>query len=95
MTEMETEMETQTARLSPQPGSRLADLLAVYDEARQTAEAAAERLKVIVDAIKAESAAAAPGATSIALDGPTPLQLQARTRWQLDTKALKAAEPET
>jgi hypothetical protein len=80
------------------PQSRLEALAAAYTEARPAADAATERLTGITDAIKLELANAAPGALKVDLVSPclsTPLRLQAKTSWRLDTKTLKAEAPET
>lgn len=79
--------------VTPTADSRLAQLLELYGPAKEAADAAAEQLKTITDAIKAELRDAAPDATAIELGGPVPLRLTAVSSWRLDTKALKAAEP--
>jgi hypothetical protein len=84
--------------VSPQPNTRLDDLTALYEDAKRDAAAAAERLKTITDALKAELADVAPGAPTVDLRSPylvAPLRLQAKTQWRVDTKALKEKDPET
>lgn len=81
--------------VTPDPDSRLAQLQEMYGPAKEAADAAAEQLKTITDALKAELRDAAPDAEAIELDGPVPLRLAARSSWRLDVKALKAADPET
>lgn len=77
---------------------RLSQLHASYADAKAEADGAAERLATIKDAIKAELIAAAPeGSLKIALlgeDGP-PLQLTHSESWRVDSRKLKAEEPET
>lgn len=77
---------------------RLAALHAEYADAKAAADGAAERLTAIKDGIKAEMAAAAPeGQTKIVLtgfDGPT-LQLTYAESWRVDSRKLKAEDPET
>lgn len=82
-------------QVTPAPGSRLAELVAVYDHAKATADAAAERLKVVTDAIKAEAILQAPAATCIELTGAVPLRLVCREQWRIDTKRLKTEDPFT
>lgn len=81
-----------------EPESRLEALAAAYAQAKPAADAADAHLKSITDAIKLELSNAAPGALKVDLsspDLPTPLRLQAKTGWRLDTKRLKAEAPET
>jgi hypothetical protein len=84
--------------ITPQPGSRLEDLLATYVHLKPEADELTMRLKTVTDAIKAEITAAMPGEQSIDVRHPTlamPLRLSYVERWNLDTKQLKAHEPET
>lgn len=86
------------ATVLPQPESRLDQLAARHDAARAAAAAAAEQLKAITDAIKAELTTAAPGQPEILLSSPhlaRPLQLLAVTAYRLDARRLKAELPET
>ncbi len=54
--------------VSPEAGSRLAQLAALYDVRKREADAAEAALKTVVDGIKAELAAALPeGVTTIDL----------------------------
>jgi hypothetical protein len=88
----------ETIAIRAEPASRLEALAAAYLDAKPVADAATARLKEITDAIKAELAAAAPGAVKVDLISgvlATPLRLQAKTGWRLDTKRLKAEAPET
>lgn len=82
-------------QVTPEPGSRLAELIAVYNHVKATADAAAERLRVVTEAIKAEAIPQAPTATSIELTGAVPLRLVSREQWRIDTKRLKAEDPLT
>lgn len=84
--------------VKPEPDSRLDQLAAEYAALEPLAKQYAARLKEITDGIKSELATAAPGQTEMLLTSSylaKPLQLQAVTKWTLDTKALKATDPET
>lgn len=92
------EDKAQPVVVQPAANSRLDALAAMYRTAKEEADIAAERLKTVTDSIKAELAAAAPGALKVDLVSPSlpePLRLQAKTGWRLDTKKLKAEEPQT
>jgi hypothetical protein len=81
-----------------EPGSRLEDLLATYAHLKPQADEIATRLKAVTDAIKAELAAAVPGAQTIDVAHEAlaaPLRLSYVESWRLDTKRLKAEAPET
>lgn len=85
-------------RAAIEPGSRLDDLLAVYAELKPRADELAGRLKTVTDAIKAELRAADETATRIDVEHPAlpqPLRLTYVETWTLDTKRLKAEQPET
>lgn len=87
-----------SAQAEVRPGSRLDDLLAAYAELKPRADEAATRLKAVTDAIKAELTAAAPGAERIDVAHNAlaqPLRLAYVEKWTVDTKALKADDPET
>jgi hypothetical protein len=78
------------------PGSRLEALLAEYERLKPLVDAARARLKAITDAVKVEGTAAAPDASRVDITSPvlsTPLRLQARTSWRMDTKRMKAEDP--
>jgi hypothetical protein len=101
MTEQTASMEIpQTvgpAVVRPDSDSRLSQLAAGYTDAKAAADAAAARLKEITDAIKVELTNAAPGVTKVDLvhdSLASPLRLQAKTSWRLDTPKLKENEPE-
>lgn len=82
----------------PETDSRLDQLAAEYAALEPLAKQYAARLKEITDGIKAELATAAPGETEVLLASTylaKPLQLQAVESWRLDSKALKAAQPQT
>lgn len=84
--------------VKPQPDSRLDQLAAEYAALKPLADEYAARLKAITDGLKRELTTAAPGQTEVLLTSSylvAPLQLQAVTKWALDTKALKAKDPET
>lgn len=87
--------EKKSSVVQPEPDSRLSALLAEYEQAKPAADEAEKRLKTITDAIKAELTAAAPGATEIDVAGHVPVHLSGREEWRLDTKALKAEDPQT
>lgn len=90
--------EAQAPVVQPEPGSRLEDLHSRYAVIKATADAAAKQLKDLTDAIKLELSQAAPeGASSIALTGEAgpPLRLNWVTSWRLDSRKLKAEDPET
>lgn len=91
-----TEQQTQTyAQVGAETGSRLAQMHAAYADAKAEVEGAAERLKVITDAIKLELTNAAPDQARIELHGPGPtLRLVYTTSWRVDAKKLKAEAPE-
>jgi hypothetical protein len=77
------------SQVTAQPGSRLEQLQAQYDEAQAAAEEAKERFETIKLAIEAELAAAAPNAKIIALSGAVPLTLSWRTPMRFDQKKFK------
>lgn len=90
--------DQETYAVSAGQGTRLEQLHAQYAEAKAAADAAAEKFKAITDGIKAELAAELPeGMTSVDLvtDGRQPLRLSYITSWRLDSKRLKAENPET
>ena len=77
---------------------RLAALHSLYADVKERFDSAKEQLDAIKAGIKAELVAAAPaGSTKIALmgkDGP-PLTLVHSESWRVDSRKLKAEEPET
>lgn len=80
-----------------QADTKLAQLQAAYPDAKAAADAAAATLKAITDGIKFELSQAAPDQTRIELTGtagPT-LRLAYSERWTLDSKRMKAEDPET
>jgi hypothetical protein len=80
------------SQVIPQPGSRLEQLLALYDEAEARAHEAAERFETIKAAIKMEATRAAPGVPSISV-GPLHL-IWTASRRRFDSKAFRAAQPD-
>lgn len=86
-----------TAYITPEPDTRLDQLLAQYDLAKAEEKKAAEAVKAITDGIKAELAKAAPeGETDIRVDSPAlaqPLQLRATESWRLDSTRMKKEDP--
>jgi hypothetical protein len=82
--------------VAAEPGSRLEALLAEYERLKPLTDAAVAQLKTVTDGIKVEVTAAAPDAATVDITSPalgTPLRLQARTSWRLDTKRMKAENP--
>lgn len=85
-------------RVAVQPGSRLDDLLAVYADLKPQVDELEKRLKTLTDAIKAELMNAAPGAERVDVAHAAlvqPLRLSYVETWRLDSKTLKADDPET
>lgn len=85
--------------LTAEPGSRLEELLAMYEPLKAAAEEAASRFKAVTDALKAELPALAPeGTAAITLSGVPGLPVLHQTwveTWRLDSKQLKADDPVT
>jgi hypothetical protein len=80
-----------------EPGSRLDDLLALYDQLKAQADEAEQRFETVKNAVKAELAAAAPGAPQVDVAHPAlaqPLRLSYVEAWRLDAKRMKAEAPE-
>lgn len=79
------------------PDTRLAQLHASYADAKAKADEAGKQLKAITDAIKVELNTAAPEETRVELRGDAgpALVLRYSERWTLDSKKLKAENPET
>lgn len=72
---------------------RLAQLVALYDAAKDAADDAAEALKAITDGIKAETSSAVPGGTDFTIvsgDLALPLTLKLVRSERVDTKLLRA-----
>src|SRR5438105_3478986 len=84
--------------VSAVPGSRLEGLLNAEHAAEAAAREAAERLKGVRDAIKAELTQAHPGVERFDIMG-TPHRPAKQLTWvntvRLDTAAMKEKEPET
>lgn len=80
-----------------QGNTRLSQLHAAYADAKATADDAAKKLKAVTDAIKLELTQAAPDETRIELAGDAGprLRLAYSEAWTLDSKTLKATDPET
>lgn len=83
--------------IRPEPGSRLHELIAEYDNAKAAAAQAEERFTLIKDGIKAELSAVAPATETTILvtsDQLTrSLRLSASESWRLDARALKKDDP--
>lgn len=81
-------------------GSRLAALLDAYPAAKAQADEAAAQLKAITDGIKLEASQQAEGQPNVTIvppggsQAPT-LLLDYRERWSVDSRRLKAEDPET
>lgn len=78
-------------------GSQLEQLHAEYVEAKAAEKAAVARAKTATDRLKLELTETFPNAQRMCLQGsggPT-LELQWVPKWQLDSKKLKLADPET
>lgn len=90
-------VEQPPVQIVPRGDSKLAQLHAMYAGAKANADAAAEELKTITTAIKAELAQAAPGQPKVDLigQGLPPLGLRHVETWRVDTRKLKAQDPET
>lgn len=85
-------------QVAVEPGTRLADLLAMYDHLKAQADEAGQRFDTVKNAIKAELAAAAPGAPQVDVAHSAltqPLRLSYVESWRLDAKRMKAEAPET
>ena len=85
-------------RITPEPGSRLDDLLAEFAALKPQLDELTTRLDTVKAGIKAELAAAAPGhqqvdTTSEAL--AQPLRLSYVESWRLDAKRMKSEDPAT
>lgn len=89
-------MAEQIPRIAAASGSRLVDLLAAYAQLKPQADELAARLKAVTDAIKAELAAAAPGASKVEVSHEVlaqPLRLSYVESWRLDATLLKTENP--
>jgi hypothetical protein len=90
-------IETPPVQVKPHGNSRLAQLHALYPDAKAKADAAAEELKAITDGIKAELVNQAPDAPRVDLigaSGPV-LELRYVESWRLDAGRMKREDPET
>lgn len=79
------------------PGSRLEQLLAQYESAKAEAAEAADKFDAVTKAIKGELTRMHPGQPVVRLTGaPGMPQLIMRWKqsWRLDSKRLKAEQPE-
>jgi hypothetical protein len=91
-----TQPATPMPTVTPETDSRLDFLCAEYEAARAKAEEAKARLEELTDGIKTELAKAAPGHEKVLLASPylnSMLKLELRSRWTVDTKALKRHDP--
>lgn len=81
-----------------EPGSRLDDLLAMYDQLKAAAEEAEARFDTVKNAIKFELGALGGGAPQVDVAHSAltqPLRLSYVESWRLDAKRMKAEAPET
>jgi hypothetical protein len=89
--------EDPSVSVTAQPGSRLEQLLAVYDDEKAAAAEAAERFKAVTDALKAEMAAAVPpGTEDMTLIGAAHLprlRLSWRRPWRFDSDKFREENP--
>lgn len=86
-----------TPIVRPTPESRLDQLAARYDAAKQKAKAAELELTEITDGIKAELSRLHPVHPEVVLTSPfleAPLQLSRVTSVRFDSKGCKASHPE-
>lgn len=84
-------------RVAAPTGSRLEQLADEYTRMKAAADEAKTRLDMIVDAIKLELHNAKPHSNKVEFTAPglaAPLRMQSRTSWRVDTKMLKAEQPE-
>ena len=90
----------QPAVVKSRKGSRLAALLDAYPAAKAMADEAAAQLKAITDGIKLEASQQAPDQPKVTIcpaggsEAPT-LELDYRESWRIDSRKLKAEDPET
>lgn len=79
------------------PASRLEQLHAAYADAKAEQDAAAKKLKAITDAIKVEVTSLDPNERRFEITGASgapPLRLTYVESWRVDSKRLKAEQPE-
>lgn len=90
-------MTTNAIQHVSQDGSRLRELHAAYSDLKAAADEANARLKVCTDAIKSELSSVNGEAPKIELraEGLPTLAMTYVERWTLDSKKLKAENPET
>lgn len=90
---------TPVPQVKPRSNSELAQLHALYADAKSRAASAAEDLKTITDAIKLKLSESSPGAAKVDLipangvDAPA-LRLNYVESWRVDARKLKAENPE-
>lgn len=92
-----TTIQPDSVVVTPDAGTRLSDLHAAWFAAKAAADEASAQLKVVTDAIKAELTQMVPEVASLELasEGQRPLLLKYTERWTIDSKKLKADDPET
>lgn len=98
MTGQQKQEKAPAAQLTAATGSRLDELLSMYDNAKAQAAEAKDRLEAVTSALKAEASAAVPeGTTDVALSGSTPglprLRMTWKQPWRFDVKRFRAERP--
>jgi hypothetical protein len=91
------EIAAMPVTIRPEPGSRLEQLADRYERLTARATESAEELDEVVNGLKAELAAAAPGKTNILLDSPLlsiPLRMLGVVSRRMNTKALRKDYPQ-
>lgn len=87
----------QTVHVEPERDSRLEQLLAQYDAVKSAAEEAKKRFEDLKAEIKNELSFAAPGQQKVRVESTylnQSLQMICRGAWKLDSRSLKAEEPD-
>jgi hypothetical protein len=90
-------IEPKPAQVTPQAGTRLEQLHALYEEAKARKDEAEKALKAITDGIKSEVFSQLPeGATAATIAGQAgpPLAMTYVESWRLDSKRMKSEDPE-
>lgn len=85
----------QAPEVTPERGSRLAQLAADYELAKAEAEESKARFEELKNELKAELRGVHPEADRIELTSvPVPLTVKRVVAWKIDSKLLKAERPE-
>jgi hypothetical protein len=94
----EAPIEPKPVQVTPQADSRLEQLHAMYETLKANKDEAEKQLKAVTDAIKSEVSAMLPqGSTAATITGQAgpPLALTWVESWRLDSRKMKAEDPET